>query len=128
MRLRHPEAERIEGSRFVRRVAETGASHVTFKDSEGRYSAGQSKHCGNCQHWGGWVPVQIGMQEMQISYRTHGKCLRAGLSKGIAQPDNGCAFWSQMQEAKIADMLKSASSMTENDLTMSTDSLRSWNT
>jgi hypothetical protein len=106
MRLRHPEAERIEGSRFVRRVNETGGSHVKCKDSEGTYSLGESKYCGNCQHWGGWVQVQFGMQRMQISYRTHGKCLRAGLSRGITQPDNGCAFWSQKQEAKIVDMPK----------------------
>lgn len=97
IRLRHPEAERIEGSRFVRRVDEIGAGFVTFDDSEGQYSVGESKHCSNYQHWGGWVPVQIGMQEMQISYRTHGKCLRPGLSRGVTQPDNGCAFWSQKQ-------------------------------
>lgn len=107
MRLRHPEAQRIEGSRFVRRVDEIGAGFVTFDDSEGQYRVGEARHCGNCQHWGGWAPVQIGMQKMQISYRTHGKCLRPGASRGVTQPDNGCAFWLPKQDAKIADMLKS---------------------
>jgi hypothetical protein len=94
IRKRHPEAERIDGSRFMRQISDTGPRH-RHGVLTGPSSGVESRDCGVCEHFGGWVPVQIGMTVMQISYRTHGKCLRAGLSKGITQPDHGCAFWTQ---------------------------------
>lgn len=93
---RHPEAERIDGSRFIRQISDTGPRHRRGAVTD---SAVESHDCGVCEHFGGWLPIQVGLTAIQISYRTHGKCLRPGLSRGITQPDFGCAFWSQKQES-----------------------------
>ncbi|WPC68003.1 hypothetical protein SBP18_05680 [Rhodoferax ferrireducens] len=92
----HPEAIRVLGSRCVRQIAETPDDlRLLVGPAANPRLLGVLKNCEVCEHFGGWHPIRVGEK---ISYRTHGGCLRHGAPKTIAQPEQGCAYWSQKGE------------------------------
>ena len=93
----HSEAIRVLGSRCVRQIAETPDDlRLLMGPAANPRLLGVLKNCEVCEHFGGWHPIQVGEK---ISYRTHSGCLRDGAPKTIAQPEQGCAYWSQKDES-----------------------------
>jgi len=93
----HPEAIRVLGSRCVRQIAETPDDlRLLMGHATNPRLLGVLKNCEVCEHFGGWHPIHVGEK---ISYRSHSGCLRHGAPKTIAQPEQGCAYWSQKEES-----------------------------
>ena len=61
------------------------ASHDLFGTYRDR-----REHGGLCGHFGGRVPIKVGNEfRMDVP----GECLNPKLSRTIAEPRHGCAFW-----------------------------------
>lgn len=96
IRKKHPEAIRILGSLCVRQIAENldDLKRLMGAATNPRL-LGVLRNCEVCKDFGGWHPIRVGEK---ISYRSHTGCVRPGAPKTVAQPERGCAYWSQKQE------------------------------
>ena len=60
----------------------TASTHIASSNPEHK--------CDLCEHFEGWVGVDVGGQ---ICFDVHGACTHAGRARTIANPLKGCSLW-----------------------------------